>query len=767
MNNTELILGPAGCLAADTLLEYKRGKRNSSRVVIIEQFYRSFNNLETGCSKFKNQSLDSYLHSCDGKGKVFYNKVLSVIKSGEKECMKLITTKGEIILTPDHPVCREDYIFIPAADLAYGEKVMVKGDMFAVYSGGKKIKDRPRRKVVETMKFHPTAPEKMVNGYFYQRQTFARCVIEADMNSISVEEFIHSLKHNEQLSKTFCYLDRKMDVHHINEDSLDDRRENLLVLSHADHAKLHSKQDNLSQNFFELAEVIGHEPAGEQMTYDIQMESPYNNFSANGIFVHNTGKTTTLLNIIEDALQEGVPPQRIGCFSFSTKAAAELVDRALKRFPQYKRSDFPYFRTLHSLAFKELGLHKGDVMNNDHLNEFGEIVGGYDFKHQYNEDIERVPAGGGLGDRALDLYARAKCRRKPLEEFWRSQIDIDIDWQSMKDFAEELDKFKETHGLLLFSDFMDICNTELDIDLLILDEAQDFTAQQWNFAFRAGVKAKKIFIAGDDDQTIFEWAGADLGTMLTLPAKRRVLPLSYRLPQTHFDLACRILDRISNRYPKEWRPKDEQGMVDYVPSEDLVDLSSGSWLLMARHKWDLKRLEAVALSQGVSYELEHRKSINKPEVKAVVAFERIRAGKNITRVQAMLIAKFIPKWEPPETLSHQVFWHDMKFPFSQDQTWMDVMTLMGYELREYIRAMLRKGENLLAEPRVKIATIHMSKGGEADNVILIPDMSRKTMIHYLDNPDPELRVWYVGATRAKNNLHIVSPRSKNHFEGLF
>ena len=480
-----------------------------------------------------------------------------------------------------------------------------------------------------------------------------------------------------------------------------------------------------------------------------------------------TGKTTTLLNIIEDALQEGVPPQRIGCFSFSTKAANELIDRALERFPQYRKGDFPFFRTLHSLAFKELGLHKGDVMSKEHLNEFGEVVGGYDFKHLYDETIERVPLGGGLGDKALNLYAKAKCRKKPLEELWRMEPDVDIDWPALKHFAEQLDIFKKEHGLLLFADFMDLCKSEIDVDLLILDEAQDFTAQQWSFAMRVGAKAQKVFIAGDDDQTIFEWAGADLGILLSLKARKRVLPLSYRLTQSHYDLACRILGKIKNRYPKEWRPRDEPGVIDYVPSEDLVDLSSGTWLLMARHKWDLKRLEAIALSQGVSYDMEHRKSVNKPEVKAVLAFHEIRKGAYISPVQAKLIARFIPKWEPPDIISHQVFWEDMKFPFSRDQTWMDVMTLMGYELKEYIRAMLRRGEDLSGEPRVKIASIHMSKGGEAENVILIPDMSKRTMLSYLDNPDPELRVWYVAATRAKETLHIVSPKSRNHFEGLF
>jgi superfamily I DNA/RNA helicase len=45
-----------------------------------------------------------------------------------------------------------------------------------------------------------------------------------------------------------------------------------------------------------------------------------------------TGKTTTLLNLIEQYLEKGVSPDRIGYFAFTRRAAHEAVDRAYKKF---------------------------------------------------------------------------------------------------------------------------------------------------------------------------------------------------------------------------------------------------------------------------------------------------------------------------------------------------------------------------------------------------------------------------------------------------
>ena len=58
-----------------------------------------------------------------------------------------------------------------------------------------------------------------------------------------------------------------------------------------------------------------------------------------------TGKTTTLLNLLEDYLKK-TDPNRIGYFAFTQKAANEARERAMERF-NLSEDDLPYFRTLH------------------------------------------------------------------------------------------------------------------------------------------------------------------------------------------------------------------------------------------------------------------------------------------------------------------------------------------------------------------------------------------------------------------------------------
>ena len=45
-----------------------------------------------------------------------------------------------------------------------------------------------------------------------------------------------------------------------------------------------------------------------------------------------TGKTTRLLRMVEEELEAGTPPDRIGYFSFTKKAAREAITRACEKF---------------------------------------------------------------------------------------------------------------------------------------------------------------------------------------------------------------------------------------------------------------------------------------------------------------------------------------------------------------------------------------------------------------------------------------------------
>jgi len=148
----------------------------------------------------------------------------------------------------------------------------------------------PPRVIVNT-KYHPFAAEKLVDGYVYQRVARARLVVEAALNNMPYDEFVHALKHNEGVSMTLRYLPEDWDVHHEDEDTMNDDLSNLRAMPHVEHARLHGKVENFGIEYVREVRVASVEADGSEMTYDIQMDDPARNFVANGIVVHNTGKS--------------------------------------------------------------------------------------------------------------------------------------------------------------------------------------------------------------------------------------------------------------------------------------------------------------------------------------------------------------------------------------------------------------------------------------------------------------------------------------------
>ena len=54
-----------------------------------------------------------------------------------------------------------------------------------------------------------------------------------------------------------------------------------------------------------------------------------------------TGKTTTLLRIVEDALSRGISPERIAYLAFTRQAANEAKERAMIQFG-FDEARFPF-----------------------------------------------------------------------------------------------------------------------------------------------------------------------------------------------------------------------------------------------------------------------------------------------------------------------------------------------------------------------------------------------------------------------------------------
>lgn len=467
------------------------------------------------------------------------------------------------------------------------------------------------------------------------------------------------------------------------------------------------------------------------------------------------GKTTRLLQVMEAALERGVPSDRIAFTTFTRAAAREARDRACRRFGLVP-DDLPYFRTLHSLCFRELALRHTDVMGNEHLAELAEITGelqapGYD-------DAEG-PAAGASADPLLTVDQYARTTRSTLRDAWQDHGG-QLDWYRLKRFSDAYARYRRDRDLMDFTDMLaayaDGAGPAAPVDVAIVDEAQDLTLLQWAVVARAFAGASELWAGGDDDQSVHQWAGAAEEHFLTLPFRREVLPLSHRLPREVFDLSLEVAGRISRRYEKSMASSGRAGAVSWAASAQEADLSSGTWLMLARTRRLLNPMVAEARAQGVTYSVKGRPSVRPEHVAAIQGYEALRAGRRVGAEAAAvaLLAMGARARQVEDGRDYSAA--DLKI--ACDAIWHDALIRIPLGDREYYLTCLRRGARLQDPPRVRVETVHGSKGLEAERVLLGTDLSQRTQAGYALDPDSEHRVFYVGVTRASESLTLIAPR---------
>ena len=127
-------------------------------------------------------------------------------------------------------------------------------------------------------------------------------------------------------------------------------------------------------------------------------------------------------------------------------------------------------------------------------------------------------------------------------------------------------EYKQAFGLYDFTDMLDYFIATADkfcpaFDLCFLDEAQDLSPLQWDIAHILDSRSEKMYVAGDDDQAIYRWAGADVEHFINLNGGSEVLSQSYRVPHEVHKLAESVVSRIGRRFPKKYEPKKSAGKV--------------------------------------------------------------------------------------------------------------------------------------------------------------------------------------------------------------
>lgn len=454
-----------------------------------------------------------------------------------------------------------------------------------------------------------------------------------------------------------------------------------------------------------------------------------------------TGKTTSLVKFISES---AIDPERIVVASFTRAAAKEITDRL--PFAGVRS------QTLHSIAYKLAGITNGQVFNRDWAKEFTKATK-IDIKMASANDLEELAEG----DRYLALYSYG---RSTLNQDWRSIFmgsGVDGSLQRFLYFVDSYDQFKSAYGLVDFSDMLDMARgADPATDLLVLDEAQDFSDQQWSLIESWLPFVNQIVLAGDDDQAIYKWSGANPHGMnefeLRHNSTRIVLDQSYRIPLSVHHIAQGVIDHVKKRVPKEYKPRSEIGKVVKCNSIRQIPLGDSikTLILVRNHslrseiEQDLMDMELLfSVDGGLPGPLENYYA------KAIRSW--IKAQYNYQHIGDCLLPDSDIK--NLQRCAHSIYKARMGEP--EDfitKSWNQVLQLPR-NLSTYYTALINKYGSLSVVPNIRISTIHNSKGRESDRVILINGMTNRTAE---GDRDSELRTFYVGATRSKSELYVVA-----------
>lgn len=453
-----------------------------------------------------------------------------------------------------------------------------------------------------------------------------------------------------------------------------------------------------------------------------------------------TGKTTRMMNIVDECLTEGYKPDEIMYLSFTKAAAGEVVRRM-----GVKRSDT--VSTIHSACYRLQNLGGAAVVDFNKLRAFGTKIG-ISFKGQSDDAQETME----LGDQYLSIYQLARNRMRDFQEEYE-ESDRPGDQGQFKFFVDSYDSWKASNGLIDFTDMLDLYSVEPRehrCKVVFVDEAQDLSPLQWDVINEMVqfASVERVYIAGDDDQAIFEWAGANPHGMTEFMEKygseKIVLDQSYRLPASVHAVVNRISDRIVQRESKVYKPRAEVGEVLYEELFEPTQQKSG--FILCRSHSIKQACEKLLIERRIAFRSDGGGLPGPFDCRAAKA---IRAWKRYKDSGALSSADF-------EAMVNSATDRVRGDLVAGDRTTiltLDPMRIFKIPIifMDYFRDV-----DVHSEPALTTMTIHASKGREVDEVTLVADWPPRVQGGFFNNPDGEHRTFYVGASRAKHKLRVTS-----------
>ena len=370
--------------------------------------------------------------------------------------------------------------------------------------------------------------------------------------------------------------------------------------------------------------------------------------------------------------------------------------------------------------------------------------------------------------------------------------DLEFTYNTYKDY-------KKAYGLI---DFTDMLGLTLDpnvilptYDIIFVDECQDLNPLMWKVLDKLfkTKSNKQIYLAGDDDQSIYGFNCADPDTFLHRKTHHKeILPKSYRLPKKIKDFSQSIIREISSNFreEKEFTPKTKiidgkdtgeivQGeILDIFDLDEIErDLSKEDWIMCARTGlWTfnfkrhlMKKNLLWKAKSTVGTQRDFNYSIKDKVVETLTTWDNLKKGHKVGGREICSFIQLVNKkflkvlkkdhikekskfflsdlfYDRNDLITKKVF----KPEFSFDKDWFNFIFFndkhvseasryykgkMRYlfedneEIQQYIIEVWKK-DPTLRKSNITVGTIHSVKGREATNTIVCDVWAALPMYSY-------------------------------------
>ena len=530
-----------------------------------------------------------------------------------------------------------------------------------------------------------------------------------------------------------------------------------------------------------------------------------------------TGKTTKLVEIYYDHLIDKYSPADIIVISHTNTAANHIRDKIysdesiqdyqnktgneiFRLIKQSKETLKENVSTIHKFCKdRVLGdsflIEDYQILINIHelfnKHTFGKDFQGVDLLFKKHPFFKFMSMARDNGKNFLDYYRSLTYKEKEEYKYEPEElIDLEKKYTAFKnnekindrsrsilDFQDMVEKFSDNEQTS-----EEVC---ADIKVLIVDEAQDSSVIQRKAERVMSKNVEYFYKAGDPDQSIFEFAGADPDSFHKEFARPEIeLKQGHRCPRLVNEYCKDIIKPIWQHYnySRVWKPREENGLIVEGEIFEMSDLAQDPFASELRNRILNTSENFVFTYRGneptnmISYLKELGMPIKVPknaklkfkyptaEINNHRAFLSLSRGENVSLAKIKSMLKSVD----PQYLASDKNIED-EDRGSYDKKWLvenkylvsGVMNTDDFQLinkinsiieKNYIRKIVNNNRDL-EDKRIFLENIHTIKGKEIDNVVL--DMT-------LTNEEEDFvkrRMAFVACSRAKKTLWTIKSRT--------